>query len=1588
VKKTETSRLSEGRSGRSFLRTRIACLTLALTLCGLLSVVVGAQDATSVANGFVPDPTAVGGTTTCTVTVNNIAPGAPNGVPQGTVNVSLSLGSGMLSNNTCATGLDGSGQCTFDWTPDAMPGTHNFNLTYNSSDTTASGWSNSSGSGSVVVLPRRSATQLECSDTELIVGNTATCTVTVVDITVGPTEIPTGTVSIGVAPGGQGTLSSGGGALDAAGQFTFTYTPTDGTTSPHVFTATYSGSGTHAGSSDTFDQAIVKRSLDMILECSPTTVYINQPIACTVEVEDDTTDGTAITPTGTVTFDDAGKNGVFSNNTPSLIAIGSGRSGCEVTYTPGAFDAASPIIITATYNTSTVHTGKERVKSVIAELRPTVGYIENSMDPLLVLETETGGYVTIKDETPVGANDPLGLLTFVTDVKSGGTSSVFNLSGPTAFANYSRWTFSYVCSALAVYMGIDEIKATYTATDGIHEDCVISFMQTVERRPTFTTLDCVSTPEGCACTAETEEEGGIAPTSTSLLGDLVLLGNPDDPQCIGISGTTTSCSFSVEGGEQGVPGDAPLVMGVSVRFEPTNDIHMPSTVALSVERFDQFLNPPIGDGTTGANCDDGCGDGGFDIEKQIFDMNAADVSLAAIQMGLDVLSVPADFLPDFTFGTGWGVFAGVTVPVSDVASGIIQLASTTLEIMRMAMMTDLDGDGLYDVIEQNTTHTEYNNFDSDGDGMDDMDEIDSAGGFYGGTRRPNPNDPDSDDDGLQDGYEVDVTQTDFCVADTDCDTIPDGVEAASGLGVTDGFEAFTGYLTVGAGEFPFDIKDQMNPREQDTDGDGLSDLDEWLPGMGETVTDGYANVSDSDGDGLIDFLDVAPDLAAASGNNGELDDDDMHSIEDPDSDGDGLSDGEEYHTGTDRLDWDSDDDGLSDYEERMIYFTNPLVADTDGDGADGVLPTRDATYSDASHPALAGYAGPDSIVTLSDFEEAFSGTSIGIFVGNPLDETDPLQVDTDGDGINDNIEFNPGCNEGPNGPGTGTALFDGFANSFDSDGDGLKDVEDAFADVFSASLVTINNTPMTRAWLVYPETPPPVPGGAKAASPDGVNDGELNADTISCLCDPDSDDDGLLDGQEHQIGTDPYDWDTDDDGRNDAEELTGGGPIPSDPSDFDTDDDGLGDGVEVYGVNPTNPVNADTDSDGLADGGLFTPSAVAGIDGSGTNPLVTAGVANHPNPYGYGEDEDGDGAITAGETNPNDYDSDDDALGDGVEKLAYSTSRQSSIPVADMLGRAITVTYPPTNVTVLYPDCSCLDPLDSDTDNDGLLDGEEDLNHDGNFDFAPSDFDFEDLLDGAPQPDPEETHPCDPDTDDDGLTDYEERFQPNPAGFFPFNPTNPLDHDTDNDYLLDGEEVNWICIDPGFNLDPNLDGIDDYLVMGTLGNVLDPTNRDSDSDGFIDGLDPNPCYSWLIPVGTSLDDDTVDNDGDGFSDADELAAGTDPNSADDYPSTFVEDFDRNSVLNDWLWLEDFNSDGIVDSVAIDLEGDGLVDARVGLLQMRDVTVGDFDGDGAADDVEMIIVYAFANGRYMQPRVVLTIIDLDIDFVVDEVRFGQ
>ncbi|BCX46294.1 VonWillebr and factor type A [Haloferula helveola] len=127
--------------------------------------------------------------------------------------------------------------------------------------------------------------------------------------------------------------------------------------------------------------------------------------------------------------------------------------------------------------------------------------------------------------------------------------------------------------------------------------------------------------------------------------------------------------------------------------------------------------------------------------------------------------------------------------------------------------------------------------------------------------------------------------------------------------------------------------------------------------------------------------------------------------------------------------------------------------------------------------------------------------------------------------------------------------------------------------------------------------------------------------------DPDSDDDGLLDGEETNTGvwvsaadtgTDPLDDDTDGDGLLDGDESNTGTWISSsstgtDPLDIDTDQDALSDGVETNTgsyVSPTDtgthPLLADTDADGAGDWYELTASF--------TDPFLPGDKPNIPYP--------------------------------------------------------------------------------------------------------------------------------------------------------------------------------------------------------------------------------------------------------------------------------------------------------------------------------------------------------------------------------------
>lgn len=254
--------------------------------------------------------------------------------------------------------------------------------------------------------------------------------------------------------------------------------------------------------------------------------------------------------------------------------------------------------------------------------------------------------------------------------------------------------------------------------------------------------------------------------------------------------------------------------------------------------------------------------------------------------------------------------------------------------------------------------------------------------------------------------------------------------------------------------------DPFNP---DSDNDGVNDGDEFF------IYRTNLNEADSDNDGISDGYEV---------NNGlnPLVDDSRRDL-----DTDGLSNIEESQINTAANNSDTDQDGLSDFLEVNTHRTDPLVADSDGDGiSDGweVSFGLDPMVADADADFDA-----DNLSNLVEFQN----------------DTNPNLADTDNDGLGDYAEINT--------HGTNPTLAD-------SDNDGLND----------DSEINLYNTDPNNS----------------DSDNDGMADGwEVDEGLNPVLADAeaDGDADGLSNLEEFQLGSSPALIDTDGDGISDAQDA-------------------------------------------------------------------------------------------------------------------------------------------------------------------------------------------------------------------------------------------------------------------------------------------------------------------------------------------------------------------------------------------------------------------------------------------------------------------
>jgi uncharacterized repeat protein (TIGR01451 family)/MYXO-CTERM domain-containing protein len=658
--------------------------------------------------------------------------------------------------------------------------------------------------------------------------------------------------------------------------------------------------------------------------------------------------------------------------------------------------------------------------------------------------------------------------------------------------------------------------------------------------------------------------------------------------------------------------------------------------------------------------------------------------------------------------------------------------------------------------------------------------------------------------------------------DNDCDgTVDNGCTDSDNDGLPDEAETQIG----------------TNPNDADSDDDGVPDGQETNPG------------ADSDGDGLPNALDS-------------------------DSDNDGLFDGTELGRNCSGPGTDVNENQCIPDADMGMTTTDPLNPDTDNGGVpDGSEDSNKNGQIDAGEPDPNNPADDSAIVDtdgdgLSDAFEDQIGSN-------------PMDADTDDDGVVDGQEPNPAADSDG----------DGLINVLDtdSDNDGLFDGTEMGFDCSNPATDNSKGSCIDDADKDAPPTSPIDPDTDDGGVSDGSEDFDKNGRIDPGEGDPldpsddstftDTDGDGLTDAFENEIGSNPNDADSDDDGvidgqePNPAEDTDGDGVI--NVLDADSDNDGLFDGTELgldcantatdpsknacipdgdKGTTKTSPLDPDTDDGGVPDGSEDT-------DKDGT---IDSGEGDPNNPADDPSfvDSDGDGLSDAFETeigsNPMDADSDDDGVvdgreanpaadsdGDGLINVLDSDSDNDGLFDGTEMGEDCSnpATDTAKNRCIADADMgmTTTSPIDPDTDDGGITDGSEDFNKNGQVEMGEGDpndptddMNIKDS-DGDGLSDDFETqigsNPNDADSDDDGVPDGKEA---NPAEDTDGDGSiNVLDPDSDDDGLFDGTELGFDCSDTATDASKNTCIADADNGMTTT-SPLDP---DSDDGGVPDGTE-------------------------------------------------------------------------------------------------------------------------------------------------------
>ncbi len=792
-------------------------------------------------------------------------------------------------------------------------------------------------------------------------------------------------------------------------------------------------------------------------------------------------------------------------------------------------------------------------------------------------------------------------------------------------------------------------------------------------------------------------------------------------------------------------------------------------------------------------------------------------------------------------------------------------------------------------------------------------------------------DYDSDNDGIPDSVEGDIG------TDTDDDGIPDYLDAdavgfvdANGDGVDDNFDA--------------DRDGVPNALDLDSDNDGIPDVVE---------TGG----TDADGDGREDtaspaFYAEAEDAAVgsifteviaadASGGSYLVNNTATELFTDPSGTGDDIADN--------RIRF-SFDIALAGNYRLLAKVRTPSTGD------DSFWVRENSDTDAAQFNNIASLTNPPTadfdFVTVYDVDNgsadviynlALGTNTIDFFTGENGAELDAVYLvytdaftprDTDSDGVADYLDSdsdNDGIVDATEAGGSADPSTGTIAGFVDSDGNGWNDDQEIFP------------LPLTNS------------------------DTDVSG-TLEDYRDLDSDDDGIVDnreGQNSQVYNAPGAFtDSDGDGLNDSYDPSLGGtlidPVNTDGigspdyQDTDADDDGVEDVIEGFDndrnglgdwdTDADNVVtdevnyNADSDGDGLRD--VFDTELTGAAAGIGN---VTASNSSHQNTDNAGNadwqdtDDDDDGILTSGE--------DDNANGNFADDRTQGQSGAASSP--DYLFNRD------------YDGDGIADGTDLDSDNDGILD----IDEDGGTGFDPSgDEDADGILNYQDASDATITAAIGAfvDVNADGVDDRFDRDQDAVPDF--------LDVDADNDGLYDAYEANNGVALTNFNTDTgqfNLNDADNDGLMNQIDNntivnggastlpkedfdadgIDDYLDLDSDNDGIPDNIEFQAEGSYNAPSGNDTDGDGIDNAYDP-DDSGTLITPTNTDGSGDFDYR-DEDADDDSILdriessdadNDGFGDWDDNNNGLADEAdySTDSDSDGIVDAFDDVTTIDDV----------------------------------------------------